>query len=102
MKQIINGKLYNTETAEKLGSDSYGYGSDFHHWQEALYRTKGGTYFIAGEGGPLSRYARSCGQNETSGGEGIRPLTEAEAREWMEEHCTTDEYVAAFGEPEGA
>lgn len=102
MKAIINGKSYNTETAGELGSDSFGYASDFHHWHEALYRTKGGAYFTAGEGGPLSPYARTVGQNERSGGSAIYPLTEAEARSWMEWHCSPEAYVAAFGAPEEA
>jgi hypothetical protein len=102
VKAIIGNLLYDTETAEELGSDSWGYASDFHHWQEALYRTRGGAYFTGGSGGPLSRYARTTGQNEWSGGEKIIPLTEAEAREWMERHCAADEYEAAFGAPEEA
>lgn len=36
MKQIINGKLYNTETASYIGSNR----SDFHYFEEELYRKK--------------------------------------------------------------
>ena len=102
MKQIIEGRLYDTETADELGDYAYSHRSDFYSWSETLYRTKAARYFIAGEGGPLSKYARSCGQGETAGGEGIRIVTEAEAREWMEEYADADAYIAAFGEPEGA
>jgi hypothetical protein len=31
-------------------------------------------------------------------GEQIRPLTEAEAREWMEQHSTAYKYTLIFGE----
>ena len=102
MKAIIQGKLYDTDTADELGDYSYSNRGDFRFWAETLYRTKAGAYFIAGEGGPMSMYARPCGQNETAGGEVIRVVTEADAREWMERNCDADAYIAAFGEPEGA
>ncbi|BDF78686.1 hypothetical protein [Pyramidobacter piscolens] len=102
MKQIINGKTYNTETATELGHYWNGRSdSDFSHISESLYRTKNGQYFLAGEGGPMTRYSRPVG-DMTGGGEKIIPLSESDAREWMERHCDADEYVAAFGEPEEA
>lgn len=103
MKQIINGKTYNTETAECIGSYRSGCGPrDFRYVREELYRTKKGAYFTAGEGGPMTSYAVSCGDNSWCGGEEIRPISEEEAKEWMEEHCDTEDYINAFGEPEEA
>ena len=100
MKKILNNHLYDTDTARSLGSDSYsGSQSDFHWWREELYIKRTGEYFLYGEGGPMSRYARTVGQNEWSGGEKIMPLTPARAREWAEEHLSADEYEAAFGLP---
>jgi len=103
MKKVINGALYNTETARLIGTYSNG-GSwrDFSHFEESLYRTKAGKYFLHGEGGPMTKYAKSVGNNEWSGGEHIEPLTPAAAREWAEEHLTAEEYIAEFGEPEEA
>ena len=49
MKRIIDGKTYNTETAEKIcdtGNDEYA--TDFRYENSALYITKKGAYFIAG------------------------------------------------------
>ena len=46
MKKIIDGKLYDTETAECLGFYQHFDGNTFHYLREALYRTKKGTYFI--------------------------------------------------------
>lgn len=40
MKAIINGKIYNTETATKLGNYEYGICGDLNHVYESLYRTK--------------------------------------------------------------
>lgn len=56
MKKIIDGKLYNTETATFLGDYEYSHSGDFRHMYEALYQTKKGTYFLFGDGGQLSRY----------------------------------------------
>lgn len=103
MKKVIDGALYNTETAREIGRYSNG-GSfrDFSHYREVLYRTKSGKYFLFGEGGPMTRYAVSEGQNSWTGGEHIEPMTPNAAREWAEEHFDADEYAAEFGEPDEA
>ena len=100
MKKIIQGVLCDTSTAKYLGSASYLGDRDFAHWNEALYRTKSGKYFLYGEGGPSSRYAVTIGQNEWSGGEKIQLLSRETAMKWAEEYLDGDEYIAAFGNPE--
>lgn len=101
MKKIINGRMYNTDTAKRLCSaDNGGSCRDFSHWEEELYQKKTGEFFLYGEGGPASKYSRSCGQNEWCGGCDITPMTEQQAREWMERNATADEYIEVFGEPE--
>lgn len=100
MKKIINGKVYDTDTARDMGGDSYSNRGDFSYWSETLYQKRTGEFFLYGEGGPMSRYAETVGQNEWSGGEKIIPLSLAKAREWAEEHLTADEYEAAFGLPD--
>lgn len=69
MKAIIEGRKYNTETATKLGNYRWGAYGDFNHIDESLYRTKKGRYFLAGEGGAMTHYSRSCGDNSWCGGE---------------------------------
>lgn len=100
MKKVINGSLYDTETAKLLGEDSYSNPRDFAHWRESLYRTKSGKYFLHGEGGAMTKYAVCVGLNEWSGGEKIIPLDLESAQKWAEEHLDGDEYIRAFGEPE--
>ena len=100
MKKVISGALYDTETAKLLGKDSYSNPGDFQYWVETLYRTKSGKYFLHGEGGAMTKYAVSVGQNEWSGGEKIIPLDLDSAQKWAEEHLDGDEYIRAFGEPE--
>ena len=97
MRQIINNRRYDTETAELLGSDRYSNSRDFNHWTEKLYRKRNGEYFLYGEGGPMSRYAERTGVNEWDGGEKIMPLTADAARKWAEEHLDADEYEKIFG-----
>ena len=86
MKQVIEGKTYNTETAKEIAS--YGNSlamSDFRYFDETLFRTKKGAYFLSGEGGAMSKYSRPCG-DMTGGGEGIIVLSVQEALEWCEQH----------------
>lgn len=97
MKKVINGSLYNTDTARLLGEwDNRRYGS-LDYCGERLYLTKSGKYFLHGEGGAMSKYARSCGSNQWSSGEMIIPMTEASAREWAGSRLGADEFAKAFG-----
>lgn len=101
MKKIINGKMYNTETAKRLGEYDNGYAiNDFSHVYEALYLKKTGEYFLYGKGGAMSKYSEPCGSNCWCGGKRIIPLTESEAKEWAERKLDADEYVEIFGEVE--
>jgi hypothetical protein len=103
MKKVINGSLYNTETAQSLGCvEPAGYNSsDFNYFKETLYRTKSGKYFLHGEGHGNSRYGEWRG-NTGGWGEQIRPYTPEEARQWAGENLSAKEYIEAFGEPEEA
>ena len=99
MKKIINGKLYNTETAKKLGdweSDQDYRG--LYHEEESLYRTKSGNYFLWCYGGAASRYNQQIGQNEWSSGELIQPISEDRAKKWAEDRLDGDSYERIFGE----
>lgn len=101
MKKIINGKRYDTGTAQEIGCWDSPHGlTDFAHSSETLYRKQTGEYFLYGEGGPMSQYAVPEGNNGWSGGERIMPLSFEEAREWAEAHLDADDYEAAFGEVE--
>ena len=99
MKKIINGKVYNTETAKYLAIyKSYGSWRDFNHIEETLYQKKTGEFFLHGEGGPATKYAETVGQNEWGYGERIMPMTYMEAQKWAETHLEADEYEKIFGE----
>jgi hypothetical protein len=100
MKKIIGGKVYDTEKAQHIGSwDNGQYTSDFRCCSEDLYRKKNGEFFLHGEGGPLTKYAKRHG-NDVGYGERITPLSYKAAQKWAEEHLDGDECIAIFGKPE--
>lgn len=100
MKKIINGKLYNTETARLIGHYNNGYySSDFNYCAEELYQKKNGEYFLYGCGGALSAYGEHRG-NEMCWGDCIMPMTAKEARSWAEEYLPADKYMELFGAEE--
>ena len=90
MRQIVNGKLYDTEKAQLVAHDRYWDGSnwDRHGRNSYLYKTRKGNFFV---------YHQTFWQGER---DRIQPVTESEARLWYEtlpEHEM--EYEEAFGEP---
>ena len=74
--KMFEGKrhVYDTEKAEALGSCAFSYFGDPAGYEETLFKTKGGLYFLCGIGGEESPYAE---------GEDIRPISEAEAEAWL-------------------
>jgi hypothetical protein len=98
MKAIINGLRYDTDKAVCVGEADFG-GSvtDFQYWEAGLYRTpRAGRFFLAGSGGPMTRWARRVDNSSYTGGSGIIPLTKDEALEWAKQYLTTAEIEAAW------
>lgn len=93
MKKIINGLMYDTETAKELvewdnGLPAY----DLDSVTEILYRKKNGQLFL---------YGRADYPDEITGKdtpcEIILPATIDEAKEWAEEKASADKYEEIFG-----
>lgn len=97
MYKVINGKRYNTDTAQLMGECSYGCLGDLDYTSEELYRKQTGEFFLYGEGGANSIYREEISMNSWSGGEQITPLSYAEAQKWAEEHLSGEEYDRIFG-----
>lgn len=95
MEKIINGKRYNTETAELIAERKDNMGS-FDYVHEELYRKRTGEFFISGEGGARSKYARRIEQNTWSDGWAIVPITDEEAKEWLEKYASVETYEQCF------
>lgn len=94
-KKIINGRVYDTNTAKQLGWDSNNE-SGFNRWEETLYQKRNGEYFLYGEGGPNTKYALPWGNNGWQNGDRILPYTYEEARQWAEDHLSADDYLELF------
>jgi hypothetical protein len=95
MKKIINGKIYNTETATCIADENKSL-FNFYSTSESLYRTKSGNWFIYGESSAGGRYGRSSeGGRTESSGEDIVAIKPEEAARWAETaHITSDEQAA--------
>ena len=90
MKKIINKKIYDTDSADKLASwDNGCFTNDFYYVSEDLYKTSKGEYFLFGEGGAASKYHGTAG-NSSYGTSDIIPLSKEQAYEWCEEHNHID------------
>lgn len=100
MKAIIRGKRFDTSKSILIGEAGYsGSRRDFQWWAAALYRTpRSGQFFLAGEGGPMTRWARHVDGGGRTNGSGIVPLELEDAREWAEQYLSTAEVEAAFAE----
>ena len=97
MRTIINGRLYNTETAKEIFTNDIHdvYGS--WHIYETLYKKKTGEYFIqrdmVGDGDAIDEFNWVMAHR-------FHPLTVDEARSWMEMYTGVDDYEQEFGLPE--
>lgn len=100
MIKIINRIKYDTDSAVLLGYVDYGTPGDFSYWEEKLYKKTSGEYFKYGKGGATSKYRTKTGQNSWRGSEDIIPLTEEEAKDWVEEYLSGEKYIELFGEVE--
>jgi len=76
MKRIVNGKLYDTNTAELVCQ------SKIALFENRLYRTKKGRYFVYEKIGDI---------------EDIKPLNEDETFEWLSKH-NPDKAMELFAE----
>lgn len=102
MRKIINGKIYDTEKAECLGSyDNGNCRNHFSFYEAELYKTKKGNYFIYENGGPNSKCSIYVGGNYM-GGSNIYSVSKEEASQWAEKHLEIDDYIRIFGDIEEA
>lgn len=76
MKKIICKKEYDTETATLIKKCTYGYYGDPAGYEESLYQTPGGLYFLYVCGGESSPYPA----------EDILRLAKTKVNEWIENH----------------
>ena len=76
MTKIICKKEYNTETATFIKKVTVGTYGDAAGYEECLFVTEGGNYFLYVNGGAESKYPT----------EDIKRMSAAKAEEWKAEH----------------
>ena len=74
MKKIICKVEYDTEKAELIRKVTNGYFGDPAGYEETLYKTEGGKFFLYTNGGEASPYAK----------EDIRRMSAEKAQEWLD------------------
>ena len=75
MEKIIRKNVYNTETAELVASRAFSYYGDPAGYEERLYLTPEGFYFLYGIGGEASPYPEPA----------IKAVSKSTAQLWQEE-----------------
>ena len=76
MKKIICKKEYDTQTATAIKKYTYGYFGDPNGYEETLYQTPGGLYFLYVNGGEQSIYPT----------EDIIRVAKAKVNDWIDSH----------------
>ena len=76
MKKIICKVEYDTEASELVAKYTNGYFGDAAGYEESLYVTATGKYFLYVNGGPKSQYKE----------ENIKRVSAPKAKEWLEAH----------------
>jgi len=99
MKKIINGQRFDTEKAKCVGVYEHSRAGDFNWIFERLYITpRSRKYFVAGAGGPNTKYRKNAGQNNWSGGERIFPMKKEDAFIWAQEYLSAEDVEDHFGD----
>lgn len=76
MKKVIRKKEYDSETAIVVKKYTYGCYGESVGYEEILFQTEAGSYFIYTRGGDASAYP----------GEDIRSLAKANVKIWLKSH----------------
>ena len=76
MKKIICKVEYDTDTATLISKRTAGAFGTGEGYEETLYKTPEGKYFLYTNGGPDSPYAKPD----------IKRISEAKAKEWLEQN----------------
>lgn len=76
MKKIISKREYDTETAVLVKKSVVGEFGDAAGYEESLYQTPGGLFFLYVNGGEASPYPT----------EDIKTISKAKAATWQEQH----------------
>lgn len=103
LKSIVAGKLYDTKTAVQVTSFHHYPNEHYYSLEECLYQNKSGKFFLTGEGMGGTPYGYKQDHNgEYVRGHVLLPLTDEQAKKWLEIRDLVDEFITIFGCPEDA
>ena len=77
MKKVICKKVYDTETSTLVKKVTFGYYGDEAGYEECLFKTEGGLYFLYVNGGEKSKYTK----------EDIVRMGAEKAKAWLSENA---------------
>lgn len=103
MKKTIQGLRYNTEKATRIGRFCNGKDrSDFEYWDASLYVTlRNAHYFIAGEGGPMTRFGVALKHSiewDGTPGERLEPISKDNAYRWAKIYLELEDVEKYFAD----
>ena len=97
MRKVIKGKTYRTHTARLIVTLPSHFPKTDNKWHDTrLYRNQQGAYFLAGEGGALSRWAKATPRGVIEG-EGIEVISKDEALAYAKEAGLSPDRFARAG-----
>lgn len=83
MRAVIDGQSYDTDLAREVARATSGRGTtDLRFFDEAMFLTANGAWFLAGRGNALTKYARRTGGCLDSG-ERVIPLSSGDVYSWL-------------------
>lgn len=101
MREIINGETYDTEeqgTKLIASHDCPGVAcNELRYWEEDLYLTDSGRWFLHGTGGPLTLWSDLDGTGNRIQGTRIEPMTEERASRWLQDAGEVEVWRRHFG-----
>lgn len=100
MRKIINGKVYDTETATEVAYWESGNKTSAAWYDETLYRKRNGEFFIFGQGYAASPYSQQRTDGSYGPGSRIRPVSWDDAKLWAQDKLSDDDFDDLFGKIE--
>lgn len=100
MRQVIDGKVYDTETATFLHhwDNGHNYG-DFKYRSKKLFRTRKGAFFLHHDGGAMTDMAQNAGgENNYAGSEALEPISRKTAIRFLESHDGAEVLIREFAD----
>jgi len=101
-RKIIDSEAYSSKTMSRIAEY---HTEDVEQWYEkteTLYQTRGGSFLLVGYGNILTPWVKFRPDGKDSlPGHGFLPLSENDAKEWMELRGLDDEYAEVFGDGDG-